>query len=422
MPPKRVDRGKAVVETSRPRQRSRRMPNAHGIIFEDDDHIERYKTHLKRKLVPTRYVCDDTMSALGILDDVSQMFHNLGIFEFMHADVPTYERITLEFLSTVKFKLEKNWTGHVYEYFGTMSFRLYNEDYSMSVIQLGQCLRLPLVGSGAVPNDFSAGSFWSSITGLPQYEPRSAKASWIQNPCFRYAQKGLAFTLFGRGDSTGVAAKRELYLMHAMVNEEPVNVAAFAADHLGTMGRSSSGAISVGGMITQIADWCGCRPVLDGETPLQALGKLDLNALCTQGMLEQSRHGYVLVSRTRRLFRLPNTDKTNVDNNENWLYTSVDPEEAGEDDFLAGDTREEDAPARERGVPHPHTSHHRGMGASSAGWTPMDMDQFRVEQARQGAEIDRIVTEQLRQGAAIDDIQRMMQHMMLQFPQHPPPQ
>jgi hypothetical protein len=52
----------------------------------------------------------------------------------------------------------------------------------------------------------------------------------------------------------------------------------------------------------------------------------------------------------------------------------------------------------------------------------MDMDQFRVEQARQGAEIDRIVTEQLRQGAAIDDIQRMMQHMMLQFPQHPPPQ
>jgi hypothetical protein len=47
------------------------MPNAHGIIFEDDDHVERYKTHLKRKLVPTRYVCDDTMSALGILDDVS---------------------------------------------------------------------------------------------------------------------------------------------------------------------------------------------------------------------------------------------------------------------------------------------------------------------------------------------------------------
>ena len=104
------------------------------------------------------------------------------------------------------------------------------------------------------------------------------------------------------------------------------------------------------------------------------------------------------------------------------MYTSVNPEEAGEDDFRAGETMEEDAPARERGVPHPYTSHHRGMGSSSAGWTPMDMDQFRVEQVRQGAEIDRIVTEQLRQGAAIDDIQRMMQHMMLQFPQHPPPQ
>lgn len=39
------------------------------------------------------------------------MFINLGIIEFMHNDAPTYERITLEFLSTVKFYLEK--TGHV---------------------------------------------------------------------------------------------------------------------------------------------------------------------------------------------------------------------------------------------------------------------------------------------------------------------
>src|SRR3954463_12863071 len=90
-----------------------------------------------------------------------------------------------------------------------------------------------------------------SAKGLPQYEARTAKASWIQNPCFRFAQKGLAFTLFGRGDSTGVATKRELYLLYAIVNKEPVNVAAFVADHLGTMGRASSSSISVGGMITQ---------------------------------------------------------------------------------------------------------------------------------------------------------------------------
>ena len=66
--------------------------------------------------------------------------------------------------------------------------------------------------------------------------------------------------------------------MHAMVHEEPINVA-FAAAHIGTMGRASSGEISVGGMITQIAESLGYRSVLDGETPVPALRKLDLSAL-----------------------------------------------------------------------------------------------------------------------------------------------
>ena len=299
MPPKRSDRGKGVAGTSRPRQRSRRAPNVHDIIFEDGEHIARYKAHLKRKLLSTRYICLVDMSALGILDDVSMLLNNLRILEFMHHDAPTYERITLEFLSTLSFKLEKEWNGSAMDYFGTLNFRMYNEDHSMSVIQLGQCLRLPLVGPGATPSEFNPVAFWTAITGLPQYNPTSAKASWIQNPCFRYVQKALAYTLFGRGDSTGVAAKRELYLMQAMVHEEPINVAAFAAAHLGTMGRASSGDISVGGMITQIAESLGYRSILDGKTPVPALRKVDLSALFQQVTLEVGRRGYVLVSRKR---------------------------------------------------------------------------------------------------------------------------
>ncbi|XP_050877724.1 uncharacterized protein LOC127081515 [Lathyrus oleraceus] len=42
-------------------------------------------------------------------------------------------------------------------------------------------------------------------SGRSDYVAKGAKASGIQNPYFRYAQKVLDFTLFGRGDSTGVA-------------------------------------------------------------------------------------------------------------------------------------------------------------------------------------------------------------------------
>lgn len=67
-----------------------------------------------------------------------------------------------------------------------------------------------------MPSGFAAGDFWSAITGLDEYIPNGDKGSWIQNPCFRYAQKRLAYTLFGRGDSTGVASKREFFFLHYM--------------------------------------------------------------------------------------------------------------------------------------------------------------------------------------------------------------
>ena len=64
----------------------------------------------------------------------------------------------------------------------------------------------------------------------------------------------MAYSLFGRGDSTGIATQRELFFLFSMVHQQQVNVAAFAADYLGRVGRASTSGISIGGMITQIAD------------------------------------------------------------------------------------------------------------------------------------------------------------------------
>lgn len=61
----------------------------------------------------------------------------LGMLEFMHYKAPTFECITLEFLSTIEFKLKKGWTVTMMYYGGTMHFRLYNVDHELTVEQLG---------------------------------------------------------------------------------------------------------------------------------------------------------------------------------------------------------------------------------------------------------------------------------------------
>lgn len=149
MPPKRASKGKAVATSSRPKQRARRTPNAHGILFEEPDHHDRYVILAQRKLIPTRYMCDATLDELGLKEEVHCMFHNIGMLEFIQFEAPTFARITLEFLSTVEFKMRRRWTGSEMEFYGQLTFRLFDEDHELSVEELGGILRLPVSGPGA---------------------------------------------------------------------------------------------------------------------------------------------------------------------------------------------------------------------------------------------------------------------------------
>lgn len=150
------------------------------------------------------------------------------------------------------------------------------------------------------------------------------------------------------------------------------------------------------------------------KNPFKSLSKVDLKALCQQLMLQISPHGYALLSRNRTLLQLPNPNRTAISNDENWLYVVVNPDEGDDEDIVAGQEGDAEAPAQERMAPQPRGPRQHGEGSSAAG--QMRMDQFEAEQARQGTklfrqgtQIDNMVAEQLRQGVAIGDIQRMMQ-------------
>lgn len=79
------------------------------------------------------------------------MFHVIGLLEFMHFEASTFERITLEFLSTLDFQLQRKWLGNLRYYFGTLKFRLFNEHHELTIDELRNILKLPIYRPGVTP-------------------------------------------------------------------------------------------------------------------------------------------------------------------------------------------------------------------------------------------------------------------------------
>lgn len=128
--------------------------------------------------------------------------------------------------------------------------------------------------------------------------------------------------------------------MYSMVQNKAISVAAFAADYLGRVGRADSGGISVGGMITQIAEHFGYQAVLLEDTPIAGHTKIDMSALISQGMIDVAPTYYYVLIHKRFIIALPDPDRVAIIDCANWLYVSADPDaEEGHDTnhFTIGD-------------------------------------------------------------------------------------
>jgi hypothetical protein len=93
-----------------------------------------------------------------------------------------------------------------------------------------------------------------------------------------------------------------------MTQNKSINVAAVADDYLGRVGRADSGGISVGGMITQIAEHFGYQVVLLEDTPIAGKTKIDMSALIQQGMIVVAPTYYFVLIHKRFIIALPDLD------------------------------------------------------------------------------------------------------------------
>ncbi|KAJ1406078.1 hypothetical protein SESBI_25333 [Sesbania bispinosa] len=191
-------------------------PNTHGIVCKDQMQKDRYDNLVKRKIVTTRYFDENALATLGLLDEVKWLIDRVGWNQFLTIKSPSYEKLSLEFLSSVEAKV------------------LYG-------------------GERKVPNDFNEGEFWYALIGSSFYTPSAAKASRIHNPCFKYIHRVMAHSMFGRGESLGNVKQTELFLLWAMVNALLVDTGSHLARQFSKMGKAVTGDIVIGGFITPIA-------------------------------------------------------------------------------------------------------------------------------------------------------------------------
>lgn len=269
----------------------------------------------------------------------------------MQREASTFERITLKFLITLDFKLQKKWINETRYYYDTLKLWLFNQTHELSVEEIGHILQFPIYEPGDVPNDFDAKKFWYSISGGRSYTSVGAKASTIQNPCFQYAQKAFVFTLSRQDDSTGVATQRGFFLSYCMTTNGILNVFAFPKNYLGKVDRVATKDTSVGGMVNQIAKFPDFEFNLVEENVVEGNSKIDMDALVHQRMIYMDGSTYMIMIHNKSILDFPNPRKVRIDVPNNWLYQLGTPylgnltKEEGEPDnsnHLVGTTMEED--------------------------------------------------------------------------------
>ena len=81
-----------------------------GIRFRDEAHRERFNKIKNREVKATKWACPIILNQLGISNDFNLLCNRVGLQNFVYNDVPTYRRLTIEFLSSLQSTV-KQWHG-----------------------------------------------------------------------------------------------------------------------------------------------------------------------------------------------------------------------------------------------------------------------------------------------------------------------
>ncbi|EFH61876.1 hypothetical protein ARALYDRAFT_898967 [Arabidopsis lyrata subsp. lyrata] len=163
---------------------------------------------------PTRYPDHGFLQEARLLEDVQDIFTNLGLGQFFTRAYPTYVNPTREFLASLKVQFYDAREARANNDLGYFEFRVGGTLHKMTFKELGDIYNFQagdeLEFSGCSGEYLS---FWGQIgTGI--LKKGATKASTIAHPAIRYAHIVLSHTLFARRE-TGNVLKEELICLLA---------------------------------------------------------------------------------------------------------------------------------------------------------------------------------------------------------------
>lgn len=172
---------------------------------------------------------------------------------------------------------------------------MHNFDYKHHIKALGDILHLPTEGEGNVPKSFRYTQFWVQTIGEGPYMAKSSKTSRIQNPIFQYIHKVLAHTIFSQRNSTRSTTFKELYFLHAIVNNYSVNGDVFLAKQFSRISNSKTVKIVIWGLITPITEHIGLIFNSYIDPHLLGRSRYDIKSLMQMRMIYPERNTYGLI-------------------------------------------------------------------------------------------------------------------------------
>ncbi|KAG7536922.1 hypothetical protein ISN44_As13g008450 [Arabidopsis suecica] len=316
------------------RDRKKRKPPTH----------EEYYSYLKAlEFEGTRHPHRETMTALGIAEDIDYLAETCGLKTFLGYSFEGYQEETCQLLATLDVHFyadeqeEENERG-----FGYITFSVKGRDHSLTIRQLNLLYGFPSK-EGLVQNfdKRELQAFWKTIAGPGDYIPSKSKSSSIRSPVVRYLHQSIASMFFAK-KITGTISEGELQLLDLallftlrntsdgaeMVGDRGnAPLIAVFLDHLlgykeyaTTMHRSGrKGSLTIGGILTPILVAAG----IDVGTGDASPNWIDMAYLRKKGYLDKTAPEGVLLyvfnhpeEGTSRLL-LPCTNHTTIRAGEN---------------------------------------------------------------------------------------------------------
>ena len=252
-----VSRGGASSSAGRGSGRAPQIDSM-GLENLSDIHKQRWEVLARpsRLILQTYFVDEDVLAELGLDEAVSNLVSKGGLAGFLDKCAPTYTRFTMEFLSTVR-KVE----GGEYGEEKGIVFHLNDAEYHMTYTQVRSAFGWEYLPENGFGTDLSYNEFRFIYDLTHLTFEKDISSSTFRHPALRYVHRLLAMTVFAHGEPTKLS-KTDLRLLWAFTKDSRgtpdwVDVWVTRCIKLSELKKRSTGKISVGGMVTLLANELG---------------------------------------------------------------------------------------------------------------------------------------------------------------------